>query len=174
MHRLFHSLFWISLADESHYIFQCCYWLPYRTENYIIIGFLIKQKYIPYPVSFNLAPCFVYSLLGFLSILILRCFAWFTKKKFTWISVQRHLKQILQTAHNTVCCYSWQFLFGSAHVMKQLLFRQACELAFAECDAQGDNYCMEKEVSCSFSCFPKFVLGFSSVYLCSFMRRTLT
>ncbi|XWS45987.1 hypothetical protein CRYUN_Cryun14cG0026300 [Craigia yunnanensis] len=32
-----------------------------------------------------------------------------------------------------------QFLFGSAHVMKQPLFRQACELAFAECDAEGDN-----------------------------------
>ncbi|XWS77133.1 hypothetical protein CRYUN_Cryun01aG0235900 [Craigia yunnanensis] len=39
-----------------------------------------------------------------------------------------------------------QFLFGSAHVMKQPLFRQACELAFAECDAEGDNYCIEKEL----------------------------
>ncbi|XWS32266.1 hypothetical protein CRYUN_Cryun23aG0145400 [Craigia yunnanensis] len=40
-----------------------------------------------------------------------------------------------------------QFLFGSAHVMKQPLFRPACELAFAECDAEGDNYCMEKELA---------------------------
>ncbi|XVF33431.1 hypothetical protein REPUB_Repub17cG0168400 [Reevesia pubescens] len=40
-----------------------------------------------------------------------------------------------------------QFLFGSAHVMKQPLFRQACELAFAECDAKGNNYCMEKELA---------------------------
>ncbi|XWS45988.1 hypothetical protein CRYUN_Cryun14cG0026400 [Craigia yunnanensis] len=40
-----------------------------------------------------------------------------------------------------------QFLFGSAHVMKQPLFRKACELAFAECDAEGDNCCMEKELA---------------------------
>ncbi|XVF22654.1 hypothetical protein REPUB_Repub12eG0190100 [Reevesia pubescens] len=40
-----------------------------------------------------------------------------------------------------------QFLFGSAHVMKQPLFRQACELAFAECDAKGDNYFTEKELA---------------------------
>ncbi|XP_039062674.1 lysophospholipid acyltransferase LPEAT2-like isoform X2 [Hibiscus syriacus] len=37
-----------------------------------------------------------------------------------------------------------QFLFGVAHVMKQPLFMQACELAFAECDVRGDNYCMKK------------------------------
>ncbi|KAF8412339.1 hypothetical protein HHK36_000301 [Tetracentron sinense] len=30
-----------------------------------------------------------------------------------------------------------QFLFGSVHVMKQPLFRQACELAFAECESRG-------------------------------------
>ncbi|XWS35719.1 hypothetical protein CRYUN_Cryun20dG0020400 [Craigia yunnanensis] len=40
-----------------------------------------------------------------------------------------------------------QFLFGSAHVMNQPLFRQAFELAFAECVAEGDNYCMEKELA---------------------------
>lgn len=34
--------------------------------------------------------------------------------------------------------------------MKQPLFRQACELAFTECDAEGDNYCTEKEVCYSF------------------------
>ncbi|KAK8565869.1 hypothetical protein V6N13_020944 [Hibiscus sabdariffa] len=38
-----------------------------------------------------------------------------------------------------------QFLFGSAHVLNQPLFRQACELAFAECDADGDNYCTKNE-----------------------------
>ncbi|GMY09431.1 lysophospholipid acyltransferase LPEAT2 isoform X2, partial [Fagus crenata] len=32
-----------------------------------------------------------------------------------------------------------QFLFGSAHVMKLPLFRQACELAFAESKAEGNN-----------------------------------
>ncbi|XVE77023.1 hypothetical protein DITRI_Ditri13aG0028600 [Diplodiscus trichospermus] len=40
-----------------------------------------------------------------------------------------------------------QFLFGSAHVMNQPLFRPACELAFAECDTEGDNYCTEKEMA---------------------------
>lgn len=40
----------------------------------------------------------------------------------------------------------WQFLFGSAHVMKQPLFQQACELAFAKCDVEGTNYCSEQEV----------------------------
>ncbi|KAB1998826.1 hypothetical protein ES319_D12G117000v1 [Gossypium barbadense] len=40
-----------------------------------------------------------------------------------------------------------QFLFGVAHVMKKPLFMQACELAFAECDVRGDNYCMKEELS---------------------------
>ncbi|KAG2729547.1 hypothetical protein I3760_01G255200 [Carya illinoinensis] len=39
-----------------------------------------------------------------------------------------------------------QFLFGSAHVMKQPLFRQACELAFAECKAGGHDYILEHEL----------------------------
>ncbi|KAB2002833.1 hypothetical protein ES319_D11G091600v1 [Gossypium barbadense] len=40
-----------------------------------------------------------------------------------------------------------QFLFGSAHVLKLPLFRQACELAFAECDTDGDNFCTKKELA---------------------------
>ncbi|TYH38662.1 hypothetical protein ES332_D12G125200v1 [Gossypium tomentosum] len=40
-----------------------------------------------------------------------------------------------------------QFLFGVAHVMKKPLFMQASELAFAECDVRGDNYCMKEELS---------------------------
>ncbi|KAK8587945.1 hypothetical protein V6N13_086903 [Hibiscus sabdariffa] len=40
-----------------------------------------------------------------------------------------------------------QFLFGSAHVLNQPLFSQACELAFSECDADGDNYCTKKELA---------------------------
>ncbi|OMO78685.1 Phospholipid/glycerol acyltransferase [Corchorus capsularis] len=43
-----------------------------------------------------------------------------------------------------------QFLFGSAHVLNQPSFRQACELAFAECDVEGDNFCMEKELEDKF------------------------
>ncbi|KAK4578463.1 hypothetical protein RGQ29_028531 [Quercus rubra] len=39
-----------------------------------------------------------------------------------------------------------QFLFGSAHVMKLPLFRQACELAFAECKSGGNDYILEHEL----------------------------
>ncbi|XP_062154698.1 lysophospholipid acyltransferase LPEAT2 [Alnus glutinosa] len=39
-----------------------------------------------------------------------------------------------------------QFLFGSAHVMKQPLFRQACELAFAESKAGENDYILEDEL----------------------------
>ncbi|XP_031285329.1 lysophospholipid acyltransferase LPEAT2-like [Pistacia vera] len=39
-----------------------------------------------------------------------------------------------------------QFLYASAHVMKLPLFRQACELAFAECDTEGNGYIKEHEL----------------------------
>ncbi|KAH0728326.1 hypothetical protein KY290_004041 [Solanum tuberosum] len=38
-----------------------------------------------------------------------------------------------------------QFLVGSAHILKQPLFHQACESAFTACDGDGKNYIMEKE-----------------------------
>ncbi|KAJ0111334.1 hypothetical protein Patl1_00326 [Pistacia atlantica] len=39
-----------------------------------------------------------------------------------------------------------QFLYASAHVMKLPLFRQACELAFAECDNEGNGSITEHEL----------------------------
>ncbi|KAB1200891.1 Lysophospholipid acyltransferase LPEAT2 [Morella rubra] len=39
-----------------------------------------------------------------------------------------------------------QFLFGSAHVLKQPLFREACELAFAECKSGENDYKLEHEL----------------------------
>ncbi|KAL3649504.1 Lysophospholipid acyltransferase lpeat2 [Castilleja foliolosa] len=39
-----------------------------------------------------------------------------------------------------------QFLIGSAHIMKQPLFRQACEVAFSECDMSGQNYISMQEL----------------------------
>ncbi|KAL3604052.1 hypothetical protein D5086_004911 [Populus alba] len=39
-----------------------------------------------------------------------------------------------------------QFLYGSAHVLKQPLFRQACELAFTECDTGGHGLISEQEL----------------------------
>lgn len=40
----------------------------------------------------------------------------------------------------------FQFLLGSAHVLKQPLFRQACEVAFSDCDVNGKNYILKQEV----------------------------
>ncbi|KAF5731684.1 lysophospholipid acyltransferase LPEAT2-like [Tripterygium wilfordii] len=42
-----------------------------------------------------------------------------------------------------------QFLYASGHVMKQPLFRQACELAFAECDVAGNDCISAKELGAS-------------------------
>ncbi|KAL7238751.1 hypothetical protein ACSBR2_004783 [Camellia fascicularis] len=39
-----------------------------------------------------------------------------------------------------------QFVYGLAHVLKQPLFRQACELAFTECHAHGNHYISEQEL----------------------------
>ncbi|GMP43133.1 hypothetical protein CsSME_00012619 [Camellia sinensis var. sinensis] len=52
-----------------------------------------------------------------------------------------------------LCCryfeslmWSKRFLYGSAHVLKQPLFRQACELAFVECYTGGNHYITEQEL----------------------------
>ncbi|XAR54106.1 Plasmalogen synthase [Bertholletia excelsa] len=39
-----------------------------------------------------------------------------------------------------------QFLYGSAHVLKQPLFRHACELAFTKCQIGGNDYISEQEL----------------------------
>ncbi|CAL5381703.1 unnamed protein product [Camellia sinensis] len=39
-----------------------------------------------------------------------------------------------------------QFLYGSAHVLKQPLFRRACELALAECHTGKNRYISEQEL----------------------------
>ncbi|PON41216.1 Parvalbumin [Parasponia andersonii] len=39
-----------------------------------------------------------------------------------------------------------QFLFGSANIMSQPVFRQACELAFAKCTVTGSNGVSEQEL----------------------------
>ena len=44
-----------------------------------------------------------------------------------------------------------QFLFGSAHVMKQPRFLQYCKLAFSECGGAVKDYIVEQEVLCSFT-----------------------
>ncbi len=66
------------------------------------------------------------------------------------------------TVCDSIIC-SLQFLFGSAHVMKLPLFRQACELAFAESKAEGNDYILEHEVYCS---FPLFAFLFSLSCIC--------
>uniref|UniRef100_A0A6N2MSE3 EF-hand domain-containing protein n=1 Tax=Salix viminalis TaxID=40686 RepID=A0A6N2MSE3_SALVM len=42
--------------------------------------------------------------------------------------------------------HSSSSLYGSAHVMKQPLFQQSCELAFAQCDTSGCNQISEQEL----------------------------
>ncbi|CAI9770256.1 unnamed protein product [Fraxinus pennsylvanica] len=39
-----------------------------------------------------------------------------------------------------------QYLLGSAHILKQPLFKQACELAFTECDIDGKNCILKQEL----------------------------
>ncbi|KAK6117775.1 hypothetical protein DH2020_048477 [Rehmannia glutinosa] len=39
-----------------------------------------------------------------------------------------------------------QFLVGSAHILKQPLFRRACELAFSGCDMNGKDYILTQEL----------------------------
>lgn len=39
-----------------------------------------------------------------------------------------------------------QYLLGSAHILKQPLFKQACELAFTECDVDGKNCILKQEL----------------------------
>ncbi|XP_073040848.1 lysophospholipid acyltransferase LPEAT2-like isoform X1 [Primulina eburnea] len=44
-----------------------------------------------------------------------------------------------------------QFLLGSAHVLKQPLFRHACELAFSECVADGKNHISKSKLHIAIS-----------------------
>ncbi|XP_070038840.1 lysophospholipid acyltransferase LPEAT2 isoform X2 [Nicotiana tomentosiformis] len=46
-----------------------------------------------------------------------------------------------------------QFLVGSAHILKQPLFHQACESAFTACDDGGKNYILEQEIHGLFTLF---------------------
>lgn len=41
---------------------------------------------------------------------------------------------------------SSQFLIGSAHILKQHLFRRACDVAFGECDINGKDHILKQEV----------------------------
>ncbi|XP_043715963.1 lysophospholipid acyltransferase LPEAT2-like isoform X2 [Telopea speciosissima] len=46
-----------------------------------------------------------------------------------------------------------QFFFGSAHILKQPLFSQACESAFTECDGRECNYISQQQVGEMFNIF---------------------
>ncbi|XP_057792066.1 lysophospholipid acyltransferase LPEAT2 [Salvia miltiorrhiza] len=39
-----------------------------------------------------------------------------------------------------------QFLLGSAHILKQPLFRRACDVAFGECDINGKDHILKQEL----------------------------
>lgn len=57
---------------------------------------------------------------------------------------------------DSIICYL-QYLFGLAHVMKLPLFRQACELAFAERKAVGNDCILEHEVYCYLPLFASLI-----------------
>lgn len=61
------------------------------------------------------------------------------------------------------CCF--QFLFGSVHVLKQPLFRRACELVFSEYVSGENDYISEQEV-CRLHWFFLLVFLFKSTHLC--------
>ncbi|KVH88278.1 Calcium-binding EF-hand [Cynara cardunculus var. scolymus] len=46
-----------------------------------------------------------------------------------------------------------EFLVGSVHILKQPLFRQACEAAFTETDMDQDHYISEQEIRSLFNLF---------------------
>ncbi|XP_058759787.1 lysophospholipid acyltransferase LPEAT2-like isoform X2 [Vicia villosa] len=70
---------------------------------------------------------------GFLSVLRLRACP-LAEKIFAFIDVEKCGKITFK-----------QFLYGSAHVMKQPGFCQACEIAFAECGGAVKGYIVEEE-----------------------------
>lgn len=41
---------------------------------------------------------------------------------------------------------SFQFLLGSAHILKQPLFRRASDVAFGECNIDGKDHISKQEV----------------------------
>ena len=60
-----------------------------------------------------------------------------------------------------------QFLFGSAHIMKQPGFLQYCELAFSECGGAVKDYIVEQEVLCSFTIlFCPLLMHWTNTNLC--------
>ncbi|KAH9732242.1 Lysophospholipid acyltransferase LPEAT2 [Citrus sinensis] len=56
------------------------------------------------------------------------------------------LLDFLSVLRLKTCPLSDEFLYASAHVMKLPLFWQACELAFAECDPDGNGFISENQL----------------------------
>ncbi|KAL1548710.1 Lysophospholipid acyltransferase lpeat2 [Salvia divinorum] len=59
----------------------------------------------------------------------------FSEKMFDFIDVQKMGKITFK-----------QFLLGSAHILKQPLFRSACDVAFGECAINGNNHILKQEL----------------------------
>ncbi|GLT39485.1 hypothetical protein SLA2020_136730 [Shorea laevis] len=106
-----------------------------RIESFFHISSLEAVDFLDKFLSMNPDPSGCISFDDFLRILRLKACA-FSEEIFGFLDVEKNGSITFK-----------QFLFGSAHVMKQPLFQQACELAFAKCDVEGTNYCSEQELA---------------------------
>ncbi|XP_040999443.1 lysophospholipid acyltransferase LPEAT2-like [Juglans microcarpa x Juglans regia] len=105
-----------------------------RVESLFHISSLEAVDFLDKFLSMNPDPSGCVRFYDFLSVLRLKACA-LSEEIFAFIDVEK----------NGTITFK-QFLFGSAHVMKQPLFRQACELSFTECTAGGNDYMLEHEL----------------------------
>ncbi|KAG6665488.1 hypothetical protein I3843_02G142200 [Carya illinoinensis] len=105
-----------------------------RVESLFHISSLEAVDFLDKFLSMNPDPSGCVRFYDFLSVLRLKACA-LSEEIFAFIDVEK----------NGTITFK-QFLFGSAHVMKQPLFRQACESSFTECTAGGNDYLLEHEL----------------------------
>lgn len=104
-----------------------------KVEALFHINTLEAVEFLDKFLSMNPDPSGCVRIHDFLKVLRLKACA-LSEKIFGFVDVKKNGKITFR-----------QFLFGSAHVMKRPFFRQACELAFAECDIAGNHFFLEQE-----------------------------
>lgn len=105
-----------------------------RVESLFHIGNLEAVDFLDKFLSMNPDSSGCVHIHDFLRVLRLKACS-LSEKIFEFLDVEKNGKITFR-----------QFLYGSAHVMRQPLFRQACELAFAKCDRTGNNYISRNEL----------------------------
>ncbi|KAJ7962275.1 Lysophospholipid acyltransferase [Quillaja saponaria] len=105
-----------------------------RVESLFHISSLVAVEFLEKFLSMNPDPSGLVQYHDFLRGLRLKACS-LSEEIFAFIDVEKNEKITFK-----------QFLFASAHVLKRPLFRQACELAFDECDATGKEFITEQEL----------------------------